>query len=113
MGSSLLVQPGSGPGDPCTLLLGLPSGKRGVSEAMLGIHAVDHTLFIDHSGIIKTCDLCSLSSLERDTVTMHQMHLCSEHIIPASSLRCLEGEPLPQAPPSSCAQMGKLRPGRG
>lgn len=46
MGSSPLVQPGSGPGDPCTLLLGLPSGKRGVSEEMLGIHAVDHTLFI-------------------------------------------------------------------
>lgn len=57
----------------------LAPGKRGVSEEMLGIHAIDHTLFIDHSGIIKICDLCSLSSLERDTVTVHQMHLCSEH----------------------------------
>lgn len=86
MGSSPLVQPGSAPGDPYTLLLGLPSGKRGVSEEMLGVHAIDHMLFVDHSGIIKTWDLCSLSSLGRGTATMHQMHLCSEHVIPTPHL---------------------------
>lgn len=56
--------------------------ERGVSEEMFGVHAINHTLFVDHSGIIKTCDLFSLSSLGRGTATMHQMHLCSEHIIP-------------------------------
>ena len=94
------------------LLLGPPSGEKGISWEMLGVHAVDQILFIDHSRIRMIHDLSSLSNLGRGTATVHQMHLCSKHVIPPSSLGCMAGQQLPQAPPSPCAQMWKLRPGR-